>query len=240
MWLRIAVALVLAAAPLRGQLPAFDVVSIKPNKSGAPGSETDTLPGRITLINVTPVSLVLRAFGVPRPQILGVPGWATTERYDVVVTVAEGRVLNDRDRQPFFQQMLEDRWQLRFHRETRRLRVYSLVVSDTARLALHAGAGEYAMKVENAGPHVILRSTRGNMGRLAEILTGFVGNSVIDDTGLTGEYDFTLDWVREASAEAPGPSLFTALREQAGLRLVAAEKDVPVVVIDRLERPSPN
>jgi uncharacterized protein (TIGR03435 family) len=240
MLLRIAIALVLALAPLRGQTPAFDVVSIKPNTSGAPGSETDTLPGRIILINVTPVSLVLRAFGVLRPQILGVPGWATTERYDVVVTVPEGRVLNDRDRQPYFQQMLEDRWQLRFHRDTRRQRAYSLVVSDPARLAVHTGTGEYAMKVENAGPRVILRSTRGNMGRLAEMLTGFVGNSVSDETGLTGQYDFTLDWVRDASAEASGPSLFTALREQVGLRLVSAVKEVPVVVIDRIERPSAN
>jgi uncharacterized protein (TIGR03435 family) len=240
MRLCIALTLVLAVAPLRGQSTTFDVVSIKPNNSGAAASDTETLPGRIMLINVTPVSLVLRAFGVPRPQLIDVPGWAATERYDVIVTVPAGRALNDRERQPFFQQMLEDRWQLRFHRETRRLRVYSLVVSDPAKVAVHTGAGEYAMKVENAGPRVTLRSTRGNIGRLAEILTGFVGNSVSDDTGLTGQYDFSLDWVRDASVEASGPSLFTALREQIGLRLVAAEKEVPVVVIDGLERPSAN
>jgi len=113
-------------------------------------------------------------------------------------------------------------------------------VSDPSKLAVDKGQGEYAMRVENTGGRAILRSTNGNMGRLAEMLTGFAGNVVFDDTGLTGEYDFTLDWVRDVSADAPGPSLFTALPEQIGLRLVSVEKPVPVVVIDRFERPSDN
>ena len=220
-------------------MSTFDVVSIKPNKSGAPGSETDTTAGRVSVINATPLSLLIRAFGVARFQIVGAPDWALTERYDLVATVPEGRVLNDQDRQAFFEKMLAERWQLRYHRETRNLRVYSLV-NDGSKLVQHAGPGEYGMKVELAGPRVILRSTRGNMGRLVEILGGYVGNAVTNDTGLTGEYDFTLEWVQDASADAPGPSLFTALREQIGLRLVSAEKPAPVVVIDRFERPSKN
>jgi uncharacterized protein (TIGR03435 family) len=230
----------LAVAPLHAQSPnTFDVVSIKPNRSGALGSETDTTPGRVSVINATPLSLLLRAFGVSRFQIVGAPDWALTERYDLVATVPEGRVLNDRDRQTFFEKMLAERWQLRYHRESRNLRVYSLV-NDGSKLVQHAGPGEYSMKVELAGPRVILRSTRGNMGRLVEILGGYVGNVVINDTGLAGEYDFTLEWVQDAGSDAPGPSLTTALREQLGLRLVSAEKPAPVVVIDRIERPSEN
>jgi uncharacterized protein (TIGR03435 family) len=230
----------LAVAPLQAQSSdTFGVVSIKPNKSGAPGSETDTSPGRVSVINATPLSLLLRAFGVQAFQIANAPSWLQTERYDVVATVTDGRVLNDRDRQSFFEKMLAERWQLRYHRETRNLRVYSLV-NDGSKLVQHTGPGEYGMKVERAGPRVILRSTRGNMGRLVEILSGFSGSVVSNDTGLTGEYDFTLEWVQDASADAPGPSLFTALREQIGLRLVSAEKPAPVVVIDRIERPSEN
>lgn len=220
--------------------PAFEVVSIKPNRSGAAASDTETTPGRITLVNVTPLSLVIRAFGVLRPQIVEAPDWLATERYDVVAAVPEGRVLNDRDRQEYFQRMLTERWKLRYHRDTRKLRVYSLLVSDKAKLLTHTGPGEYGMKVENAGPRVVLRSTRGNMGRLTEILTGFVGNTVSNDTGLTGEYDFVLDWVQDPRSDVPGPSLFTALREQAGLRLESLEKEMPVVVIDQIERPSEN
>jgi uncharacterized protein (TIGR03435 family) len=78
------------------------------------------------------------------------------------------------------------------------------------------------------------------MGRLAEILGGYVGNVVTNDTRLGGEYDFTLEWVQDAGSDAPGSSLSTAVREQLGLRLVSAEKPAPVVVIDRLERPSEN
>ena len=63
---------------------AFSAVSIRANKSGAPNSETDTAPGRVSLINVTPLSLLLRAFGVQEFQLVGVPKWATQERYDVL------------------------------------------------------------------------------------------------------------------------------------------------------------
>jgi uncharacterized protein (TIGR03435 family) len=63
---------------------------------------------------------------------------------------------------------------------------------------------------------------------------------VSNDTGLGGEYDFTLEWVQEAGGDDPGPSLFTALREQLGLRLVSAEKLAPVIVIEHVERPSDN
>jgi uncharacterized protein (TIGR03435 family) len=191
------------------------------------------------VINATPLSLLLRAFGVSRFQIVGAPEWTLTERYDLVATVPEGRVLNDQDRQTFFEKMLTERWQLRYHRETRNLRVYSLV-NDGSKLVQHTGPGEYGMKIELAGPRVILRSIRGNMGRLAEILGGYVGNVVTNDTRLGGEYDFTLEWVQDAGSDAPGSSLSTAVREQLGLRLVSAEKPAPVVVIDRLERPSEN
>jgi uncharacterized protein (TIGR03435 family) len=191
------------------------------------------------VINATPLSLLLRAFGVSRFQIVGAPEWTLTERYDLVATVPEGRVLNDQDRQTFFEKMLTERWRLRYHRETRNLRVYSLV-NDGSKLVQHTGPGEYGMKIELAGPRVILRSIRGNMGRLAEILGGYVGNVVTNDTRLGGEYDFTLEWVQDAGSDAPGSSLSTAVREQLGLRLVSAEKPAPVVVIDRLERPSEN
>jgi uncharacterized protein (TIGR03435 family) len=234
-------ALVLAI-PLQAQTSGgFDVVSIKPNRSGAPGSETETTPGRIHLINVTPLSLLLRAFGVQAFQIVAAPGWVAAERYDVIASVPNGAVLSDQTRRPFMEQMLANRWQLRYHRDTRNLRVYSLV-PDTggSRMIAHSGPGEYAMKVERAGPRVILRSTRGNTQRLIEILSGFTGSVVSNDTGLGGEYDFTLEWVQEASATDPGPSLFTALREQLGLRLVSAERPTPVVVIDHIERPSEN
>jgi uncharacterized protein (TIGR03435 family) len=236
----IALAATLLITSVQAQSPAgFEVVSIKPNRTGAPGSETETTPGRVNVINATPLSLLLRAFGVSNFQIIGAPDWAATERYDVVATVPGGRVLNDQERRPFFEKMLAERWQLRYHRDTRNLRVHSLV-NDSSKLVQHTGPGDYGMKVERAGPRVILRSTRGNMGRMVEILGGVTGSVVSNDTGLGGEYDFTLEWVQDAAANDPGPTLFTALREQLGLRLVSTEKLAPVIVIDHIERPSDN
>ena len=240
--LPVLLAATLLMAPLQAQPPAtFDVVSIKANESGAAASETDTTPGRLQLINVTPLSLLLRAFGVMSFQIAGAPGWLATERYDVVASVAGGVQLTEQTRQPLLQQMLAERWGLRYHQEKRTIPVYSLVLSNEgSKLVTHRGAGEYAMKVEAAGPRRVLRSTRGNMSRLVEILSGATGRVVSDDTGLVGQYDFTLDWVQDASADEPGPSLFTALREQLGLRLVSVEKPAAVIVIDSIERPSGN
>ena len=242
--MRIPIVLGVGATVLVGSLQAqspttFEVVSIKPNKSSAPGSETDTSPGRVSVINATPLSLLLRAFGVMAFQIVGAPDWISTDRYDVIATVPDGRVLNDQNRQPFFENMLAERWQLRYHRETRNLRVYSLV-NDGSKLVQHTGPSEYGMKVELAGSRVILRSTRGNMQRLIEILSRFTGSVVSDDSALRGEYDFTLEWVQDAAANDSGPTLFTALREQLGLRLVPAEKPTPVIVIDHIEKPSEN
>ena len=76
------------------------------------------------------------------------------------------------------------------------------------------------------------------MRRLVEILTGQLGELVADRTGLSGEYDFTLEWVRNLNESAAGPSLFTALNEQLGLRLDATKTPVQSVVIDRIERPT--
>ena len=76
------------------------------------------------------------------------------------------------------------------------------------------------------------------MRRLVEILTEQLGELVADRTGLSGEYDFTLEWVRNLADSAAGPSLFTALNEQLGLRLEPAKTPVQAVVIDRVERPT--
>ena len=218
----------------------FDAVSSKLNRSGLPNSDTTTTLGRLSLTNVTPLSLLFRAFGVLGPQIIGAPGWASTERYDVVAVTGGADRLTDKERQSFIQSMLEERWNLRFHRETRQLSVFALQIDKDAKLRVHAGAGEYAMKVTNDNGRRILNSTKGNIPRLVEILSGATGKLVVNETGLTGEYDFTLEWVQDLDSEAAGPSLTTALREQLGLRLDSVKRPVEVVVIDGIDRPSEN
>jgi uncharacterized protein (TIGR03435 family) len=234
-----------AGSPGQGggpQARAFEAVSIKRNRTAAEASDTNTTPGRLSLINVTPLSLVRRAFGVDEAQIVGAPAWTASERYDIVAVTASGETLRDATRQPYLQALLADRWQLRFHRETRDLQGYSLVAArGGSRIRPHTGPGDYAMPVTpSADGRLVLRSTRGNMTRLAEILSRQTGRFVTNDTGLSGEYDFVLTWAPDRIADSVGPSLFTALQEQLGLRLASATRAVAVIVIDRIERPSEN
>ena len=219
----------------------FDAVSIRPNKSGSPSSDTNTSPGRLNLLNVTPLSLLLRAFGVQESQIIGTPGWVSTERYDVVAVTGGADRLTDKERQPFLQAMLAERWQMLIHRENRPLSVYSLQISKGGpKLRIHTGSDDYAMKVSAMDGRQVLRSTKGNIPRLVEILSRATGKMVMNDTGLDREYDFTLEWIQDLASETSGPSLTTALREQLGLRLESVKRAVEVIVVDRIARPSDN
>jgi uncharacterized protein (TIGR03435 family) len=238
------VAVAAAVSPAIAQPPekVFEVVSVKRNRTGAAASDTNTTPGRLSLVNVTLLSVIQRAFGVQRPQIVGAPDWLFTERYDIVAVTGDDAALTDENRQAYLQAALADRCQFRFHRETREIRTYALVSSKNGpKLIVHTGPGEYSMRVQPTDEgHLRLRSTRGNMRRFAEILTGQVGDLVADRTSLSGEYDFTLEWASNLNDGAAGPSLFTALDEQLGLRLEAAKSPVQAIVIDRIERPSEN
>lgn len=234
---------VTASAPFgAAQSPekAFEAVSIKRNKTTAVASDTNTTPGRVSLVNVTMLSVVLRAFGVMGPQVVGAPDWLRSERYDILAVTGDGAALTDVTRREYLQKLLAERCQFSFHREMREIRVYSLVPSkDGPKVTAHVGPGEYAMRVQPADDGRLgLRSTRGNMPRLAEILTGQVGELVIDQTGLSGEYDFTLEWAPALNESAGGASLFTALVEQLGLRLESGKRPMEAIVIDRIARPT--
>jgi uncharacterized protein (TIGR03435 family) len=183
----------------------------------------------------------LRAFGVSGSQIVGAPGWVSSEHYDVLAVTGGADRLTDKERQPFLQAMLAERWNLRFHRETRQMDVYSLRVDKNGpKFGVHTGIGDYAMKVTPGEGRRTLRSTKGNIPRLVEILSGAIGKIVVNDTALTGEYDFTLEWVQDVDSEAAGPSLNTALKEQLGLRLDPVKRATEVIVVDRIDRPSDN
>jgi uncharacterized protein (TIGR03435 family) len=234
-------AAVVAAVSVGAQSPekTFDAVSIKRNRTGAAASDTNTSPGRLSLVNVTMLSVVLRAFGVMPQQVVGAPDWLTSERYDILAVTGDGAALTDVARREYLQHLLADRCRLAFRRDTREIRVYALVPSKDGHKLTAPGGGEYAMRVQPAGDgRLRLRSTRGNMPRFAEILTGQVGELVVDRTGLPGQYDFTLEWAPALNESAAGPSLFTALVEQLGLRLESGKRPMEAILIDRIERPT--
>jgi uncharacterized protein (TIGR03435 family) len=150
-----------------------------------------------------------------------------------------------------FQALLEDRFQLRVHTETRELQQYKLVIAKSG-FKLRERKEE-ASGAERAGTTVgrgLIQGYRVSISNLAGFLTGELGRLVVDGTGLTGNYDYKLEWTPDESqpnsggdappADAAGPTVFTAVQEQLGLRLEPVKGPVPVVVIDRVVKPSDN
>jgi uncharacterized protein (TIGR03435 family) len=239
--------------------PAFEAVSIKPNKSGDPLVGLKIMPGgRLVGTNVTVPVLVRLAYNIRLFRlIVGGPDWIRSEHFDVE-TSAQGNPGSDEIRL-MAQSLLADRFKLIVHRETQQLPIYSLVVSRAGNLPTSdatrcsSGAdGSTSLPFCGAllpsptpaknGRHMIGRSL--TIQDLIRQLDGFVDRVVINNTNLQGKYDVDLTFATQqlliADATDTPPSLFTALQEQLGLKLDAQTGSVDVLVIDRVERPSEN
>jgi uncharacterized protein (TIGR03435 family) len=246
----LALAMVFAQKP-----PAFDAASVKPNASGTGGFSMGTKNGRLTATNVPVRMLILKGFHAKEFQVTGGPGWLDTERYDVVAKT-ENTSISDDDLWLLLQPLLEDRFKLRFHRETKQLPVYSLTVAKGGpKLKPHVGDDEPSMSGRTSSGKSSLACTKTSMAKLADTLGEHTDRIVTDNTGLKGVYDFKLDWAQEDSHEPAGismlsslqeglgltgPSIFTAVQEQLGLKLEPAKGPVQMIVIDGAEKASGN
>ena len=249
-------------------MPPLEVISVKPNKAGDGqpmywGPTPDGVMGR----NI-PVHLMLtQAFNLDNDQVVGEPDWARTERFDVNGKVADSdaaaasKLTRDQKR-VLYQQVLKERFGLVAHHETRELPEYALVVAkggakiedgkpDTSAPPDKRMRGGLRMSM-NGGVRKI-ETADTPISAVLEFLSNETGRKIVDKTGLTGRYSFTLSWLspmaasqkageaNEASTPADAtPDLFTAIQEQLGLKLEPTKGPVDVVVIDHLERPGEN
>jgi bla regulator protein BlaR1 len=251
----------------------FEVVSIKLSDPSAQ-LRLGMTPGRIDLVGV-PVRMVI-AMVLPVQRVFGWPDGIDADRYTISAKMPDGAP--QAARQVAIRNLLKDRFNLVTHQETRELPVYNLVLARSdGRLGpaikessaeCQAAAREYFEAVRGgaptqAPPAAVVRCVSslpgpgtfsmngGPMFSLVNWLPQFVGRQVIDRTGLTAFYDFTLKWTPEATpsllglpqdplppADPDAPNIFTALQEQLGLKLEAGRGPVEVVVIDRLEKPT--
>jgi uncharacterized protein (TIGR03435 family) len=206
-----------------------------------------------------PENIVQWAFGIfLSDQITGLPEWATQERYDVTAKVDDAdlaafrKVTDPIQRTPMLQKILVERFKLKSHYERKELPVYTLVTGKNGirMTEIQPAIGPNGMK--DGGGREVRRGQIRSMGQpmkpLVDALTREVGRVVVDRTGLTGYYNFTLKWTPDemtsqgggAPDDSSAPSIFTAVQEQLGLKLEPAKAPVQVLVIDHLERPSAN
>lgn len=222
---------------------AFEVVSVKPLQGVIYRNDISISGNRVTASG--PVKhLIEMAYRTKDYEIFGGPDWTASGDvlYDIAAK-AEGDKPPTMDQaRRMLQTLLADRFQLKLHKEPKEISIYALVVNKTGpKLKQSATNAKFDMSLD-MGPKSRMSATM-SMASLAGQLTNLVTERpVVDKTGLTGLYDFTLEW---APDDAPtdvteGPSIFTAVQEQLGLKLESTKAPVEVLVIDHVERPSAN
>lgn len=232
--------------------PRFEVASVKPNNSPEPGGRNALEPGSYEGLGVTVRRVIALAYApMPFALIEGGPGWIGSDRFDILAKFP-GNPPRDQ-LQRMMRNLLADRFKFRAHMETRPTRVYALTVERPGVLgpSLQPAQGDCAKPAADRQPNTrgcafqytdgLLRGRGVTLDRIALELVG--DRLVVDRTGLAGLYDVDLRWTPDpgaaSSADAP-PGLVTALREQLGLRLQTDTVPMEHLVIDSVERPSPD
>jgi uncharacterized protein (TIGR03435 family) len=245
----------------------FDVVSVKPNDSRGP-SDLKVSPQRFSWTNASLRQLIQVAYDVRPYQLVALPAWADSADFDVLATADVP--VSPQQMNGMLQRLLADRFDLAVHREQRDLPGYSLVIARRdGKLGpgIHPSTRDCetigqkpldsaAAQAEYAGCSPQMGLTRMKLGGysiffLAGGLKRLLEKPVVDKTGLSGTFDMELTWTPDPTmlptgVPAPpnlpssGPSIFTALEERLGLKLISDRVPVDVLVIDHLSRPRPD
>ena len=243
------VALVLAAGtPGRAgqaELPAFDVASVRANRSDSPNANCGRVTGnQYAATNCSVVSLLRLAFDIQEFQIAGQPAWADRDRFDIVATIPDGARPPDNWRL-MVQALLRDRFKLRFHREQRPASVFALTVGKGGHRLTPAGPCERPNgRCDFNGSPARVWGESVSMAQFAARLSRSLGVMVVDRTGLSSLYDVSLEWTVEDQFRGRGasasPTIFTAIQDQLGLRLESTTGTVDMLVVDSVESPPDN
>jgi uncharacterized protein (TIGR03435 family) len=228
----------LLAAALGAQ--TLEVASIKSNRSGSSGSSIRQSKGQITMENVSLRKWILFSYGIPddRDYAISGPSWLPTESFDVAAKWA-----GEPTRQQqllMLQNLLAERFKLQLHKENRQTSGYALVV---AKGGLKIRAEEPGQNGTNGRPGH-LDVTKTTLQKLTDLLSKITGQPVVNETSTPGAFTFALEWSpdetqRQRDPDAPptsGPTLFSALQDQLGLKLEGRKTAVEVLVVDRMER----
>ena len=226
------IALLLGTTALSSQetpRPTFEVATVRPSASDGTAGGIKPGPDGITAQGASLFLLLRVAYNLQDYQIVG-PAWLRDARYDIVAK-ASGPVRDQNMLRQMLQSLLADRFKVVIRREQRPQPAYALVVAD---------GGPKLRQAEGKGPGGTSASpgrlviTAATMPALAMRLSQILDRPVVDTTGLIGAYDFTLEWQQDG--DTIGPSLFTAVQEQLGLKLESRGVPIDVLVVERAER----
>jgi bla regulator protein BlaR1 len=206
------------------------------NRPDAP-NQTHTFPtNRLNMFHTMLKSLIAAAYGVPYNKILGGPAWLDSQHYDLSAKVEGQARLSQKQMQPMLQNLLKERLHLAVHSEHRIVPGFELVIAKGgSKLKANAGAPFGGM---NAGFEFRFQNVSAES--IAQMVEWAIKQPVVDKTGLTGMYDYDLKFTPEnAPVDSPNShfgSIFSAIQEQLGLKLVRQQLPVNYLVIDHVEK----
>lgn len=245
-------------------LPSFEVASIKPSPPmSAHGVFFGMIddPDRFHGSYVTLLDLMTKAYGIEHARISGWPSWVLSDRFDVIATLPRGTPPGQIPL--LLQTLLAERFRLTVRRESRTTRVYALV---QAKSGSKLKRSEAESSPSPGGPPMLSSAplTMGSngalgiccgkaklnkisMARFASLLSAETDRPVQDATGIEGQYDISLEWTPDVAGTQPeatpspaGPSIYTAVQEQLGLRLEPRNAPLDYLVIEHVEKPDAN
>jgi uncharacterized protein (TIGR03435 family) len=258
------VAILISSSRIFAQPPAqrptfdsFEVATIKPVDPDAKSGRYITMQGNNRFVerSYTLKLLIAAAYDLNPRTISGGPSWIESDHYDILA-VTPGEVRPTRAEQmTMLRGLLAERFQLTFHREPKVFSIYELQVAKGGAKLKESAPG--SADPPSVGPgvvypqRVVLPARNATMGEFASLLQrAILDRPVVDKTGLSGRYDFDLEWapdetqfgggVPAASSDAPSAPLFSAIQQQLGLKLAATTGPVDALVVDKVERPSAN
>ena len=237
------VCLLLAAGVLFAQgnsQPAFEAAFVKANTTGSTSSSSHGTKGQLVVTNLTLKRLVERAYDVNPYQVVG-PEWMENVRFDITAKYPEGTT--GAQRPAMLRTLLEERFKLATHTETKELPGYTLVVTKGGLKIKPVEKGEQGTSSNSSNNLEVFQVSSVTMAEVATFFARRLGATVVDKTGAEGRYTFELRWQLDDPSSAGvvdrGAGEFAAIQEaiaSVGLHLQATKVPVEIVVVDHIER----
>jgi uncharacterized protein (TIGR03435 family) len=235
--------------------PSFEVATIKPSKPDQQGKGFMVRGNHFRTLNTSLTDLITFAYGVQQKQVVGQPEWMDTDKWDIEAQPDVPGAPNKKQVETMVRKLLADRFQLKFHKDSKELSAYVLTVTKSGN-KMTAGSTDPnqlpGLFFTGLGRLTVQNATMEDFSALMQ--SAVLDRPVVDQTALPGKWNFLLKWTPDESqfggmgikvppptdaADAP-PPLFTAIQEQLGLKLDAGKAQVPVLAIDKAEKPSAN